>query len=144
MATEPIASERVFVGKQLLASAALLTVTSFAQTAPPPFPSSQSPASNTAATLPVFEVAAIKLNQSATGSSDSHTRNGRFIATNVSLKNLMEYEAYGIPGSLILDGPKWLDSTRFDIEAKMDDSGADHLPCPTKTRDTGDVSKAPG
>lgn len=127
MATEPIASERAFIGKLLLAAAALLAVTSFAQTAAQPSPSSPPPASNSAAALPAFEVAAIKLNQSGSGSSHSSTNNGRFTGTNISLKNLMEYSAYGIPGSRILDGPKWLDSTRFDIEAKMTDSEADHL-----------------
>jgi uncharacterized protein (TIGR03435 family) len=121
MATEPLASERLFIGKPLLAAFALLAVTSFAQTSAPPY------GPTSAAVPPVFEVAAIKLNQSGSGSSDSNTKNGRFIATNVSLKNLMEYEAYGIPGSRILEGPKWLGSTRFDIEAKMDDSEADHL-----------------
>jgi uncharacterized protein (TIGR03435 family) len=124
MATERIALELRFFGKLLLFAAASLAVTSFAQTSPPP---SQQPATTSAAALPVFEVAAIKLNQSGSGSSRSNTNNGRFTATNVSLKNVMEYEAYGIPGSRILDGPKWLDSTRFDIEAKMDDSEAGHL-----------------
>jgi uncharacterized protein (TIGR03435 family) len=112
--------------KRLLFVTALLAVMSFAQTAASPL--SQPPASVSAgAELPIFEVAAIKQNKSGSGSSDSDTRNGRFTATNVSLKNLMQYEAYGIPGSRILDGPKWLDSTRFDIEAKTDDSETDRL-----------------
>jgi uncharacterized protein (TIGR03435 family) len=126
MATGHLALERRFFGKLLLVVAASLAVKSLAQTSPPPFPSSQPPAS-TAVAPSVFEVAAIKQNQSGSGSSRSNTNNGRFTATNVSLKNLIEYQAYGIPGSRILDGPKWLDSTRFDIEAKMDDFAADHL-----------------
>jgi uncharacterized protein (TIGR03435 family) len=72
-------------------------------------------------------VAAIKENRSAGGNSNSDTTRGRFTASNVSLKNLIQYEAYGIPGSRILDGPKWLDSARFDIDAKMEDSVAEHL-----------------
>ena len=126
MATGHLALERRFFGKLLLVVAASLAVKSLAQTSPPPFPSSQPPAS-TAVAPSVFEVAAIKQNESGSGSSRSNTNNGRFTATNVSLKNLIEYQAYGIPGSRILDGPKWLDSTRFDIEAKMDDFAADHL-----------------
>jgi uncharacterized protein (TIGR03435 family) len=127
MATEPSALELRFFGKVLLIAAASLAATLQAQTSAPQSPSSQPPASTSSTALPVFEVAAIKLNQSGSGSSHSDTNNGRFIATNVSLKNLMEYSAYGIPGSRILDGPKWLDSTRFDIDAKMDDPEADHL-----------------
>ncbi len=127
MATERFVLELRFFGKLLLVAAASLAVTSSAQTSVPQSPSSQPPASTSATTLPVFEVAAIKLNQSGSGSSRSNTNNGRFTATNVSLKSLMEYQAYGIPGNRILEGPKWLDSTRFDIEAKMDDSEADHL-----------------
>jgi uncharacterized protein (TIGR03435 family) len=102
--------------------AATLAIASFAQTSTP---KSAPTASDAAA--PVFEVAAIKLNNSGSGSSSSNTNNGRFTATNVSLKNLMQYEAYDIPASRILGGPKWLDSTRFDIEAKMDDAEAAQL-----------------
>jgi uncharacterized protein (TIGR03435 family) len=54
-------------------------------------------------------------------------RNGTFTANNVALKNLMQYQAYGIPQQRILGGPKWLDSVRFDIEAKTDGTGADQI-----------------
>jgi uncharacterized protein (TIGR03435 family) len=126
MATERFVLELRFFGKLLLVAAAA-AATSLAQTSAPQSPTPQPSASSSAAVPPVFEVAAIKLNQSGSVSSRSNTKNGRFIATNVSLKSLMEYQAYGIPGNRILEGPKWLDSTRFDIEAKMDDSEADHL-----------------
>jgi uncharacterized protein (TIGR03435 family) len=126
MSTKPIAFELSFLAKLLLIATAMLAVSSLGQTSAPP--SAQAPVSTSvAASLPAFEVAAIKLNKSGTGSSDSDTNNGRFTATNVSLKNIMQYDAYGIPGSRILDGPKWLDSTKFDIQAKMDDSAADRL-----------------
>jgi uncharacterized protein (TIGR03435 family) len=125
MTTEPAALTLRFVGTLLFVAAASLPVTLLAQTSAPQSPSSQPPTSATAP--PAFEVAAIKLNQSGSGSSHSDTNNGRFTATNVSLKSLMEYSAYGIPGNRILDGPKWLDSTKFDIEAKMDDTAAEHL-----------------
>jgi uncharacterized protein (TIGR03435 family) len=127
MATERIALELGFFSKLLLVAAASLAVTSLAQTSAPPSLSGQPAPTSVAAAPLVFEVAAIKANQSDSGISRSNINNGRFTATNVSLKNLLEYQAYGIPGNRILDGPKWLDSTKFDIEAKMDDSVADHL-----------------
>jgi len=43
------------------------------------------------------------------------------------LKNLIQYQAYGIPEPRILGGPKWLTSERFDIEAKADSSTVDQL-----------------
>jgi uncharacterized protein (TIGR03435 family) len=126
--TERTALRRLFREKLLLLLVAFMAVKSAALALAPSCRSQQPPASTAdAATPPAFEVAAIKLNQSGSGGSHSTTNNSRFIATNVSLKSLMEYQAYGIPSSQILGGPKWLDSTRFDLEAKMYDYESDHL-----------------
>jgi uncharacterized protein (TIGR03435 family) len=109
---------RISIVSTLPIVAALLACAAFAQTPPPPTP----PA---AASL-TFEVATVKPNTS--GSGGSHTGwNGKpgvlgdtYTAVNVTLKNLMQYQAFAIPEPRILGGPKWLDSARFDIEAKMD------------------------
>jgi uncharacterized protein (TIGR03435 family) len=71
--------------------------------------------------VPVFEVATIK---PAATSSDGHTHinyppNDNFSATNITLLALMQW-AYGMPERQILEGPSWLSSTRFDIQAKSD------------------------
>lgn len=102
--------------------AAALATASFAQS-----PASLSPASQPATPAPAFDVAAIKVNNSGGGNSSSNTNDGRFTASNVTLKNLIQYEAYGIPGPRILGGPKWIDTTRFDVEAKMDEAEAAKL-----------------
>jgi uncharacterized protein (TIGR03435 family) len=70
---------------------------------------------------PTFEVATIK---PAAPSPDGHTHinyppDDRFSATNITLLALMQW-AYGMPEKQILDGPPWLASTRFDIQAKAD------------------------
>jgi uncharacterized protein (TIGR03435 family) len=39
----------------------------------------------------------------------------------VTLKSLVQF-AFGIPETRILNGPAWIDSTRFDIDAKADSS----------------------
>jgi len=67
---------------------------------------------------PSFEVASVK-------PGDPNNRQfgyrqppgGRYIATNVSLKNLIS-SAYGVPGPRMSGGPSWLASDRFTIEAK--------------------------
>jgi len=106
-----------FIGTLLLIAASSSAIMSIGQTsAPPP-----------AAPSPVFEVTTVKLNKSGTSSSHSSFDNGRFTASNIRLKNLIQYQAYGIPEPRILGGPKWLDSERFDIEAKIDSSVADRL-----------------
>jgi uncharacterized protein (TIGR03435 family) len=113
---------------RMLVIFAWLAVPLFAQSARP-LPGSTAPASGNAVVNPppVFDVAAIREDKSGSGGSHSDTSKGRFSATNVSLINLMQYEAYDIPGSRILGGPKWRDSTRFDIEAKMGDSLVEYL-----------------
>ncbi len=60
----------------------------------------------------------------APSSSDGHTHinyppDDRFSALNISVLALMQW-AYSMPQRQILDGPPWLASTRFDIEAKAD------------------------
>ena len=72
---------------------------------------------------PAFEVATIK---PAAPSPDGHTHiiyppDGRFSAINITLVALMEW-AYSMPSRQILDGPGWLGSTRFDIQAKSDEA----------------------
>lgn len=67
-----------------------LAIPTFAQTIAPP-PATAAPAD--------FEVSTVKLNKSGCGSSGSSFKDGRFTATNIQLKNLMEYSAYGIPAA---------------------------------------------
>lgn len=66
-----------------------------------------------------FEVAAIRQNSSAGGRShiynDRHT--GEFRTVNESLKMIVEY-AYDVPQSRIVGSPAWIDSAKFDIDAK--------------------------
>ena len=73
------------------------------------------------ASTPTFEVATIK---PAAPSPDGHTHinyppDERFSALNTTLIALMAW-AYDMPEKQILDGPSWLTSTRFDIQAKAD------------------------
>ncbi|MEO6816084.1 MAG: TIGR03435 family protein [Edaphobacter sp.] len=70
---------------------------------------------------PAFEVATIK---PAAPSPDGHTHinyppGDNFSAINITLLNPMRW-AYKIPEKQILNGPSWLSSTRFDIQAKAD------------------------
>jgi len=70
---------------------------------------------------PTFEVATIK---PAATPSDGHTHinyppNDRFSASNITVLALMQW-AYGMPEKQILDGPAWLASSRFDIQAEAD------------------------
>lgn len=74
--------------------------------------------------LPSFEVASVKKNTSGDSRAPMRTQpGGRFVATNVSLKFLIA-EAFGMatPQSLIdiriLNGPDWIGSERYDINAK--------------------------
>jgi uncharacterized protein (TIGR03435 family) len=113
-----------FIVELLLLVAASLAVTSFAQTSAPPSGTAQP---RPVAAPPAFEVTTVKQNKSGGSGSHSSFQSGRFTASNILLKSLIEYQAYGIPEPRILGGPKWLDSERFDIEAKVDSSVADQF-----------------
>src|SRR5271156_1990388 len=109
-----------FIGKLLLVVAASPLSMLRAQTSAPQ-PSTAAPVAVGPAVAPlVFEVSTVKQNKSGTSGSHSDFRDGRFLASNTTLKNLLQCSAYGIPGSRILGGPPWIGSQGFDIEAKID------------------------
>jgi len=112
----------------LLFVAARLAGFSFAQ-ASKTGPTASVPGPGVAATSPAaaFEVSAVKVSKAGSDGSDSDFENGRFTATNCSVKTLIEFEGYGIPESRILGGPKWIGTEKFDIEAKMEDGAVSRL-----------------
>jgi uncharacterized protein (TIGR03435 family) len=67
-----------------------------------------------------FEVASVKINKSGQrGGGISAIGGGRFRATNIPFKILLA-TAYDVNFEQISGGPDWLDSERFDVEAKPD------------------------
>jgi uncharacterized protein (TIGR03435 family) len=65
-----------------------------------------------------FEVTSVKPGNPNNSQFGYHMQpGGRYVATNVSLKNLVS-TAYAIPDPRILGGPNWLDTEKFTIEAK--------------------------
>ncbi len=75
-----------------------------------------------AQSLMQFEVASIRLNKSGTTSMKFPVpAGGRFSATNFPLKALIAF-AYGVLGPEIYGAPDWINSERFDVEARTADS----------------------
>jgi uncharacterized protein (TIGR03435 family) len=123
-AQQPVPASEQRFDDHVIPSAA--TASALAQTGAtqPAVPQTSTPPAGAPA---AFEVSTVKLSKADNGNSGSNFNNGRFTATNVQLKNIMEYSAYGIPQPRILGGPKWLDSQRFDIQAKMESAVAQRL-----------------
>lgn len=70
--------------------------------------------------IPAFDVASVRQNKSESGSSWTNEPSDGYSARGVPLKQLI-MNAYGIMLDNELSGlPKWTDSARFDIDAKMD------------------------
>jgi uncharacterized protein (TIGR03435 family) len=80
-------------------------------------------APSTAITSLTYDVASIRQNKSGDGSLRFRDppHEAKLSFTNMTMKNLIE-NAYGISDFQLSGGPAWLDSDRFDIEAKSDDS----------------------
>jgi uncharacterized protein (TIGR03435 family) len=120
--TQRLVTRLDFGKKLLLASAGIAAVAGpivFGLLNAPPS-RAQSPVSN--APAPEFEVASVKPNKSGErGGRIMNSPGGRFTAANISLKMLIHL-AYGVTDSQISGGPGWLNSEKFDIEAKTDDS----------------------
>ena len=71
-------------------------------------------------TSPAFDVAAIKPAADTQAFSFSMVQNGgRYIGQNMSLRLLIK-TAYGVHDSQIINGPSWIDSDRWDINAKAE------------------------
>jgi uncharacterized protein (TIGR03435 family) len=66
---------------------------------------------------PAFEAATIKPGTGPAGHSGWHTRTAYMVINNQSLKELAA-TAYHFPTDRVSGGPKWVDSDRFDIEAR--------------------------
>ena len=78
---------------------------------------------STAATTVAFEVASVKPNKSGTRNSSTRTPNGGFIGTNVTARQLI-LSAYNLRGLQLTGGPGWIDSERFDIDARAPENSA--------------------
>jgi uncharacterized protein (TIGR03435 family) len=78
--------------------------------------------------VPRFDVAVIKPNKvDPSGfTSGMKTGHGRLEAQNVTLKRCI-MGAYGVGPHQIFGGPDWLDSDRFEINAKADQPVGDHV-----------------
>ena len=86
--------------------------------------------------LPSFEVASIKPNHSGSGptmvGAVGHAApKDRFIATNITIKALICWAFGGtsvpLPSNEVSGGPSWINSERYDIDAKLEDSQAAKL-----------------
>lgn len=74
------------------------------------------------ASAPAFEVVSIKPNKSTDNRRMMMNSPGMFQATGVTLHELIRL-AYEVQDRQITGGPSWLNSDRFDIEAKLLDGG---------------------
>src|SRR5688572_11291882 len=67
---------------------------------------------------PAFDVASVRSNRSAqTENSIQLLPNGRFVATNSTLRSLI-LRAYKLHDSQLIGAPEWIDRERFDIDAR--------------------------
>jgi len=71
----------------------------------------------TPAAAPAFEVASVKVSKAPPGSDSSHSTLGSISMRNMTLRASIGM-AYNLREPQVMGGPKWLDSDRYDIDAK--------------------------
>jgi uncharacterized protein (TIGR03435 family) len=76
--------------------------------------------------LPSFEVASIKPDRSGSPGMRIMTGPERFNAEGVTLRQLISM-AYGVKDFQLSGGPSWINSERYDIQAKAEDSFVEKL-----------------
>ena len=126
--TERAASGLDFNRKLLLIAAGLIAVTTpilFGLLNATPT-RAESQAGSTATKLPVFEVASIKANKSGEPNVRLFLTPNGFSATNAPLGEVIRL-AYQVQEFQMSGGPPWIDSERYDIEAKVDSSATEQL-----------------
>ncbi|SPE31551.1 hypothetical protein SBA5_890006 [Candidatus Sulfotelmatomonas gaucii] len=82
--------------------------------------------------LPAFEVVSIRPDQSGAGFTTIgavgvHAPRDRFIATNITIKALILWawapgNSRPLPDDQVTGGPSWINSDKYDIDAKLEDS----------------------
>lgn len=77
-----------------------------------------------AADPPAFDVASVKPNTSGSPGSSGRTNRGTATFTNFTARSLIS-NAYDIRGNRIVNGPAWLDTDRFDVNARSAENTAD-------------------
>lgn len=87
---------------------------------------SQSQSQNTGARSLVYDVVSIKPNKSGNETATLLASRNGFIARSITLRSLIG-DAYRVADHQISGAPDWLNSEKYDIEAKMDSSTADEL-----------------
>lgn len=67
---------------------------------------------------PAFEVASVRPNSSTVNAELRAMPNGRLVATNVTLRRLIQ-RAYRLHEAQIIGAPDWVANERFDVDARM-------------------------
>jgi uncharacterized protein (TIGR03435 family) len=73
-----------------------------------------------------FKVASMKLNKGSSSMLGLSLSPERFTAEGITVQSLIE-EAYGVGDDFVSGGPGWLNSERYDVDAKPDSSVANEL-----------------
>ena len=105
-----------------------------------PARSQEAPAQSTSP-VPAFEITSVKRDTSeATPVRLASPDISRFTATNVSAKSLIQF-AYDVRNFQLSGGPSWIDTEKFDVDGKVEDSLAQQLRALPQTEQQNQVRK---